>query len=106
MSTAASTPECVCGWCHACEKAMLRHAVAQLALLVREALSKGPERRCPWCWTVASKGNHASDCRAIAVLTAEAHLIRALDVSTMSPQPSPSPAVVRKRKKPKRRSGT
>lgn len=40
----------------------------KLAALVREALAKGPERRCPWCWTVAHHGKHAKDCRAMAAL--------------------------------------
>ena len=43
-----------------------------LAELVRKALDKGPERRCPWCWTVAHRGKHAKDCAAIAALVQSA----------------------------------
>lgn len=55
-------------WVNPNHYADVREQVGTLRGLVREALSKGAERRCPWCWVVANKGKHAPDCRAIAAL--------------------------------------
>lgn len=58
------------------QNATLRHEVERLRALVVEALAKGPERRCPWCWVVASRGRHDPACRAVAMLAAVSDLTR------------------------------
>lgn len=56
--------------CPPCERSVAAKEIRELRALVREAMAKGPERRCPWCWVVALHGNHAPDCRAVRVTTA------------------------------------
>lgn len=52
-------------------RGLIMAEVDQLRALVRDALSKGPERRCPWCWVVSHKGKHAPDCPAMVMLRLE-----------------------------------